>query len=152
QRRSLAVPLGLALVALGLLASAGILQHTILPEGMIVHGSRKALALGLLRLMLLACGAVLLWKRPKITSVHVVALSLLGTVTFVFATVVLQVAYKPPQVVAGWRSFAVPAERNEFGFRGRPIKYAPEDFVVVLLGDSQVEGMALKMDQMPEAQ
>jgi hypothetical protein len=151
QRRNLAVPLGLVLIVAGLLASAGILQHTILPDGIILPGSRKALALGVVRIMLVVCGGVLLWKRPRITSVHLAALSILGGITFLFATVVLQVVYKPPQVVAGWRSFAPSAERNEFGFRGRPIKYGPDDFVIVLLGDSQVEGMALKMDQMPEA-
>jgi len=151
QRRSLAVPLGIALVVLGFLASAGILQHTILPDGMILPGSRKALAVGLFRILLVVCGGSLLWKRPRITSVHLAALTILGAITFVFATLVLQAAYKPPQVLAGWRSFAPPAERNEFGFRGRSVKYSPDDFVVVLLGDSQVEGMALKMDQMPEA-
>ena len=151
QRRSFAIPLGLALVALGLLASAGLLQKTILPDGLIPHGSRKALALGLCRIALIMFGVLLLWKRPRLTTVHLAALALMGAVTLSLGTVVLQLFYKPPQVVSGWRSFATAAERNEFGFRGRPIKYSPDDFVIVLLGDSQVEGMALPMEQMPEA-
>jgi hypothetical protein len=151
QRRNLVIPLGLVLVALGLLASAALLEKTILPDGLIPHGSRKALALGLCRIALVMFGALLLWKRPKLTAVHLAAVALMGAVTLLLGTLVLQVFYKPPQVVSGWRSFAPPAERNEFGFRGRPIKYSADDFVIVLVGDSQVEAMALPMDQMPEA-
>lgn len=44
---------------------------------------------------------------------------------------------KPAAIISGWRGTQAPL--NEFGWRGRPITYAPDDFVVVLVGDSQVE-------------
>lgn len=44
---------------------------------------------------------------------------------------------KPAPIISGWRGTQPPL--NELGWRGRPISYAPDDFVVVLLGDSQVE-------------
>lgn len=42
------------------------------------------------------------------------------------------------------------AEANEFGYRGQPIKYEKDDYVVVLLGDSQVESASEPVDKMPE--
>jgi hypothetical protein len=52
--------------------------------------------------------------------------------------------------MSGWKSFAPEDQQNELGFRGRQITYSPEDYVVLLLGDSQVEAMALPVDAMPE--
>jgi hypothetical protein len=40
---------------------------------------------------------------------------------------------------------------NELGLRGQPIRYAKDDFVVILLGDSQVEAGTQPHDKMPEA-
>ncbi len=42
------------------------------------------------------------------------------------------------------------SEANEFGYRGQPIKYEKGDYVVVLLGDSQVESASEPLEQMPE--
>ena len=39
---------------------------------------------------------------------------------------------------------------NELGFRGRPFDYGPDDFVVVLLGDSGVVSAASAFERMPE--
>jgi hypothetical protein len=64
--------------------------------------------------------------------------------------VLLQVAYVPPPIMCGWKSFAPAAEQDQLGFRGRKIAYSPEDYVIVLLGDSQVEARALAFDNMPE--
>jgi hypothetical protein len=42
------------------------------------------------------------------------------------------------------------SEANEFGSRGQPIKYGKDDYVVVLLGDSQVESASEPVEKMPE--
>lgn len=42
------------------------------------------------------------------------------------------------------------SEANEFGYRGQPVKYEKDDYVVVLLGDSQVESASEPVDKMPE--
>jgi len=39
---------------------------------------------------------------------------------------------------------------NEFGYRGRRVSYSDDDYVIVLLGDSQLETCGLPDDQMPE--
>jgi hypothetical protein len=41
-------------------------------------------------------------------------------------------------------------ETNQFGFRGQQISYSDDDYVVVLLGDSQVEAQACAFEWMPE--
>ena len=56
---------------------------------------------------------------------------------------------KPPS--SGWKTLnSYPSERHELGFRGQPISYGDEDFVVVLVGDSQVEAKACAYGWMPE--
>ena len=47
----------------------------------------------------------------------------------------------PPPLQWGWRDlFQRPQELNQLGLRGQPIEYSDDDLVVVLVGDSQVEG------------
>lgn len=52
---------------------------------------------------------------------------------------------KPAPIISGWRGNPPPL--NQLGWRGRPIDYAPDDFVVVLVGDSQVECRACPPDE-----
>jgi hypothetical protein len=42
------------------------------------------------------------------------------------------------------------SEANQFGYRGQPIHYDKDDYVVVLLGDSQVESASEPVEKMPE--
>jgi hypothetical protein len=61
----------------------------------------------------------------------------------------LQIFYHPVHVYSGWR-FGNRAENNQVGFRGHSIQYVDADFVIVLLGDSQVQATACAYDWMPE--
>lgn len=62
----------------------------------------------------------------------------------------LQGFYEPPPIISGWRSSCSKLEKNQLGFRGRPVKYSPDDIVIVLLGDSQVEAEACSYWWIPE--
>lgn len=42
------------------------------------------------------------------------------------------------------------SEANAFGYRGQPIRYEKDDYVVVLIGDSQVEAASEPVENMPE--
>jgi hypothetical protein len=65
--------------------------------------------------------------------------------------VILQVIDWPADRICGWRCFWGPQhENNQLGFRGQPIEYGPDDFVAVLLGDSQVQALACDFERMPE--
>src|SRR5205807_8778367 len=58
---------------------------------------------------------------------------------------------KPRPAISGWKAVDASAkERNQLGFRGQQIQYADDDFVIVMLGDSQVEAKACAYEWMPE--
>lgn len=59
----------------------------------------------------------------------------------------LRWGWRDPYVLANLRPAA---EVNEFGYRGRAVRYDDGDFVVVLVGDSQVQADACPFEQMPE--
>jgi hypothetical protein len=80
-------------------------------------------------------------------------LLLFGTgVGLALAEMALRVGDFPSAERSGWRYNGSPKEANQLGFRGRAIEYDDSDFVVVLLGDSQVESPALKQVDQPERQ
>lgn len=137
-------------MVIGVLLSATTLEWTIYPMGTIPAGSRRAVALGMCRILLIGLGVYFLVRRPRLTIVHLCAFVLLSALTAFFGMLFLQFLYVPPPIVSGWRAFAPKSEQNELGFRGRHIAYSEGDYVVVLLGDSNVEAMALAFDSMPE--
>lgn len=64
----------------------------------------------------------------------------------------LQTLDFPSRPVSGWLNCKSknPGECNSMGFRGREIAYADDDFVVVLLGDSEVYARSFPFEEMPE--
>lgn len=83
-----------------------------------------------------------LTKRPQIPLVNIVLATTSAFFTLIFLELILQGFYKPLLVISGWKSFCSELERNQFGFRGQSIEYSDNDFVIVLLEDSQVEAHA----------
>jgi hypothetical protein len=144
------VYLGLLLLSLGTFVSPAVLEMLILPEGSLVGTRRRILVWVVCRVLMAGAGAYLLIRRPRFTAVHLAAF-IFGSVITIFCTAVFfQFVYVPPRLESGWRAFAPKSEQNQSGFRGRPFVYSQDDFVVVLLGDSQVEAMALPFESMPE--
>lgn len=150
RRKNLAAYLGILFVALGLVLTAAVLERLVLPEGTLVGTSRRAVAWGCCRILLIGLGTYLLIRRPPVTTVHLCAFALLGALSAILGALFLQFVFTPPPILCGWRSFAPVVEQNELGFRGHRIDYSTNDYVVVLLGDSHVEAMALPLASMPE--
>jgi hypothetical protein len=72
-------------------------------------------------------------------------------VTLIFIEVVLRIVSYPKPVLSGWKTLnSYKSERHQLGFRGQPIEYQDDDFVIVLVGDSQVEAKACAFGWMPE--
>ena len=72
-------------------------------------------------------------------------------IALLIAEGIARVVDKTPPTISGWRSLDNrPLERNQLGFRGHPIEYAKDDFVIVLLGDSSVEASACSYELTPE--
>ena len=152
KRKNLTIYLGILLVALGVVLSATLLEQTVLAEGTLAGTNRRAAAWAFCRIALVGLGVYLLVRRPRITVIHLCALAPGVALSVFLGAVVLQFVHKPPPILCGWRSSAPAAEKNELGFRGRPIKYSDDDYVIVLLGDSHVESRALQMESMPAHQ
>jgi hypothetical protein len=83
----------------------------------------------------------------------IVTLVLLVAVPLLGLEALLRLLDRARPVVSGWRApqaQALPAEHNQLGFRGVPIEYADDDFVVLLVGDSQVQAEACSYFWLPE--
>src|SRR5580765_3196337 len=90
-RKNVSIYLGLLLVVGGIVLSVSTLEWTIFPEGTIPSGSRRALALASFRALLVCLGAVLLWKRPLITVIHLTAGIVMGGIATVLGSIAAQV-------------------------------------------------------------
>lgn len=66
--------------------------------------------------------------------------------------IILQIFDFPARPVSGWLNCKSknPEECNDMGFRGREIAYSDDDFVVILLGDSEIYAPKIFFEQMPE--
>jgi hypothetical protein len=74
-------------------------------------------------------------------------------VTLILVEVALRIAGYPKPTISGWKTLeSYKSERHQLGFRGQPIEYQDDDFVIVLVGDSQVEAKACAFGWMPERQ
>jgi len=79
----------------------------------------------------------------------------LGTIfALTLGEIILQIINIPPHPVSGWTNCKLknPGECNYLGFRGREINYSSNDFVVLLVGDSELYASHLPFDKMPERQ
>jgi hypothetical protein len=82
----------------------------------------------------------------------VVAMTLGIVFALVISEIILQILDIPPRLVSGWKNCPNkhPGQCNYLGFRGREIHYTPDDFVVLLVGDSEIYAPHLPFDKMPE--
>lgn len=88
-------------------------------------------------------------KRAGFTKALVVIASV--CVTIIFAEIVLRIVNYPRPTISGWKTLnSYKSERHQLGFRGQPIEYRDDDFVIVMVGDSQVEAKACAFGWMPE--
>lgn len=86
-----------------------------------------------------------MWLRKSLTVVVSVFVML------ALMEIVLRIFNYPKPTISGWKTLnSYKSERHQLGFRGHPIEYSDDDFVIVLVGDSQVEAKACAYDWMPE--
>ena len=93
------------------------------------------------------------WKK----NLALLILSLAASLAL--AELALRLVHLPRPVASGWSWSDSPRRflahygndgGNELGFRGQPVRYGKEDYVVLLLGDSQVESATSPPERMPE--
>jgi hypothetical protein len=134
---------------LGILLNRYVLGYVLAPDGKIEEPLSNVIIVSG-QLALLGLGVYLLKTRPRISLTNL----LLTVSSALFATllggVILQFFYSPPPVTFGWRFTGSKFEKNQLGFRGQPIAYSQEDYVILLLGDSMVQAAACVFGWMPE--
>jgi hypothetical protein len=149
MRQNLPRGLGFLVLGLALLANPWLLGLVISPDRRIDTTSvRVVILIG--QALLLILGFVLLSNHYRTTSAELALMG--GSVILALAggIILLQIFYPLTPIRSGWRSRTNRLEKNELGFRGHSIHYDPDDFVIVLLGDSNVQANACAYDWMPE--
>lgn len=89
-------------------------------------------------------------KDHKSTFANLLLVVFSTIIAILFVELMLHILDQPTPIVSGWRTDVERKERNQLGFRGQQIDYSEDDYVVVLLGDSQVEAKACTFERMPE--
>ncbi|NQY09001.1 MAG: hypothetical protein HRT71_05720 [Flavobacteriales bacterium] len=103
-------------------------------------------------LLVLLSGIVKKWKDHKALNYGFsIALTV---ILLIFIEGTLRVLDKPSWSAknykeAGWRTSRLFEQINELGFRGQKIIYSKDDYVVLLVGDSQVEASGVEWEQSP---
>jgi hypothetical protein len=103
--------------------------------------------------LLVFLGALLYIGAGRSKRFNQVVMTIGSTIlTIAFVALLAELFYHPGPSVAGWKGNPVHAatEFNQLSYRGRKIAYEEDDFVVVLLGDSQVAGPGVSYYWMPE--
>ena len=141
--------LGVLVLSSALLANPWLLGAVLAPDGRI-GGSAARIAILLGEALFLTLGILLITQRFRISTPELALVAASALLALALVSVLLQIFYRPAPLRAGWRSNVTSLEKNALGFRGHPIDYGPDDFVIVLLGDSQVQANACAYDWMPE--
>jgi hypothetical protein len=147
---NLAIGLGIACIGLGILFNS-VFVGQFLANDQKIDSTFAHTAVLILQVALIVGGLYLLIKRPVVAVGDL--LLLLGSSLFaiLLGALALQIFYTPQAITSGWRAARVSRfEQNQLGYRGHPLVYSDEDYVVLLAGDSQVEAKACAYDYMPE--
>jgi hypothetical protein len=141
---------GIVCVLVGLAVNKWSIAFAVVADGAIEDGSSNFIIF-LFEASFIAFGGYLLIKRPAIKVFDALLLTSSVVFNLLLAILFFQIFYMPPAIVSGWRGLRGSAlEHNELGYRGRPISYSNDDFVILLVGDSQLEASACAYDYIPE--
>ena len=88
--------------------------------------------------------------KRMLVNASIVLVSVL--ITLAAVEIALRIFSLPDAPLCGWKhTSGVPeTELNQLGFRGREYRYDDSDYVILLLGDSQVEAVGCGFHEMPE--
>lgn len=125
------------------------LEYTVVHDGKIESPYLQAMLL-IGQVMFLGLATWFYIQREKELTVKWSLAAITTLCSLIIGLGCLELFLEEPAIVSGWKSFSPESERNQLGFRGQSIQYSSEDFVIVLLGDSQVAALACAYDWMPE--
>ncbi len=97
-------------------------------------------------MFLIVYGDTIITDKSK----SILTLIVSSIIVLVISLIIMQLIDWPKRPVSGWTSCKDPDECNYLGLRGREIEYTDEDFVVILLGDSETQAWNFSFLEMPE--
>jgi hypothetical protein len=116
-----------------------------------IDGQRVLMVLQGLRFLAIAIAIVLVIRRPVIDPVNILISSIVSLAGLGMLFLLAEIFITLPPIQSGWLTLTPDDTLNELGHRGQPFNYDPSDYVVVLIGDSQVEAHSCcAVNQMPE--
>jgi hypothetical protein len=141
--------LGIGCVLLGMSLNPWTLGHLLTPDGTINSTIGRSLIFAL-ETIFVGFGLYLVIKRPTVSFANALLVLASSFIALLVGAGLVQILYSPPAVISGWRARVTVYEQNQLGYRGHPIAYSNEDYVIVLVGDSHVEARACAYDYLPE--
>ena len=149
KRKRLVIVSGIVCIVLGIIINEITLERTVIPDGAIENPFYRSLII-IFQVAMVSLGFFFLFIHLWLPLSNIFLIISTTLFSLLAGELLLRIFYTPPHVVAGWRSFVPEEEKNQLGYRGRPIKYNNSDYVILLLGDSQAEGYGCRFESMPE--
>ena len=149
KRKRLIIILGIACIAVGVIINEFTLELTVISDGAIENPFYRSLII-IFEVAMVSLGLFLICINFRPLLSNILLLISITLFSLLAGELILRIFYTPPPVVAGWCSFFPEVEKNQLGYRGRVIKFDRNDYVILLLGDSQAEGYGCKFESMPE--
>jgi hypothetical protein len=134
---------GICCIILGLLFNTRILGYLVASDSTRFHT-----VVLVAQVIILAIGLYMVIRRPILSLANILLACGSFSFALVLASTMCQILLPP--VISGWRGHGNHSEKNQLDFRGHSINYTHRDYVVLLLGDSQVEALQCAFDYMPE--
>jgi hypothetical protein len=141
---------GIGCILLGLSLNTWTLGNLLTPDGTIDSTIGRWLIIAF-EIIAIGFGLFLAITRPAFSLANVLLIFASSSVTLLLIAGLVQGFYSPPPIVSGWRVQVIPLEQNQLGYRGHPIAYSDKDYVILLVGDSNIEARACAYDYLPES-
>jgi hypothetical protein len=142
--------IGISCIVLGVSLNPWTLGHLLTPDGTINSTIGRSIIFAF-QTIFIGFGFYLIIRRPAVSVANALLVFASSFTALIVGAALVQILYSPPPVVSGWRARVTPYEQNQLGYRGHPIAYSNEDYVIVLVGDSHVEARACAYDYLPES-
>ena len=146
--QKLAYPVGIISILSGFVFNQAFIEFTFVQDHEIKSWLFRAVIFGL-QISAVLFGTYVLLYRNKVSANLLLVISSVFC-SLLLAELLLQLFYKPAPLTSGFKAYVSKFEQNQLGFRGQHIEYSPDDFVIVLLGDSFVQAQACAYGWMPE--
>lgn len=143
--------LGIGCIFLGILFNKVTIGYLFSPDHEVANKVHQLVILVFEAIMVII-GLYLVIRRPVVSYNNALIAFISSILTIFLGGLAIQIFYSPPPVISGWRVQALRLlELNQLNYRGKKIEYMENDFVILLIGDSNIEAKMCSFDWLPES-